>query len=636
MKAPKKAGRGAILEAPETVATDPDLKKRFHMQGEVEDGRLAGLWLRESVLVKNPDKTTREELRYSYRISGCFDVPFETFDADTQTWGLALRFNDRDGVNQQLVVSRDMFSGEGGDLKSLLARRGLFVHPAKSAGAALCEYLARSAQVRRARVVSRTGWHRIDDAHVFVLPDEVFGRSPIEVVYQPALQEPSVFNSAGALDDWRGAVAGRCIGNTRLVLAVCAACAAPLLDLIGEEGGGLHLRGGSRTGKTTALRVGASVWGGEPGSGAGAFIRQWRITSNAAEGIAASHSDTLLPLDEISEAEGKDVGEVAYMLANGQGKSRLGRDASLRARLRFRTLFLSTGESGLAQKIAEGGGTMRAGQEVRLVDIPADAGVGLGIFQELHGAASAAEFAQVLRDATGRYYGVAARAFLHYLTGRHDRDVEFSQFLRDWQRDLVREWLERHPDAGAQVRSVARRFALVAIAGELATEAAITGWDPHEAILAAQACFVAWLGERGITGAREDAQVIIQMRAFIASGGMRFDDWRDHSMDTDLVGDPDSRPPHERFRSADRAGWRKWTHDGIGPGEWTYYLSVPGMHAALKGLDFRPAVKVLKDRGYLIPGRDGRSARLENPRGHPKARVYVVAASILGAEEAGD
>jgi uncharacterized protein (DUF927 family) len=572
------------------------------------------------------------------RIAGYFEVLSETRDDDAQAWGLWLRFNDRDGTAQQVVVTRDLFAGEGAELRNLLARRGLFINPAKGAGAALCEYLARLASPKRARVVPRTGWHRIDGARVFVLPDGVFGKPPVEVIYQPPLREPSLFNAGGTLAEWRDAVAARCVGNSRLVLAVGAAFAAPLLDLVAEEGGGLHLRGASRVGKTTALRVAASVWGAEGGAGAGAYIRQWRVTSNAVEGVAAAHSDTLLPLDELGQADARDVGGVAYMLANGQGKARMDRGAALRAPLRFRTLFLSTGEVGLGDKIAEAGGAVKAGQEVRLVDLPADAGAGLGLFEELHEAASAAEFTQALRDATARFYGTPAVAFLRYLTDRLAQDAELPAMLRSWQDAMVRGWLEAHADAGGQVRSVARRFALVAIAGELATEAGITAWDPTESSDAAERCFRAWLAERGTAGAREDAQAVTQMRAFIAlHGPSRFEEWRDPPPAAEAMGvDPDATPPVERFRAVKRAGWRRWTRDGADRPAWVYYVLPDGMREALAGLDYKPAVRTLADRGFLMPGSGGKSSQTANPPGHPKARVYVLRGSILGAEEAGD
>jgi len=614
------AGRKAIMGAPAAAANDAGQDGKFSMQAE-------GLMMK------------RADDRQPWRICGRFDVLSETRDDEAQAWGLWLRFLDRDGATQQIIVTRDLFAGEGAELRNLLAKRGLYVNPSRGAGAGLCEYLAKLASPKRARVVSRTGWHRIDGAPVFVLPDEIFGQPAVELVYQPSLREPSLFNSGGSLDEWREAVAARCVGNTRLLLAMCVALAAPLLELLAEEGGGLHLRGTARIGKTTALRVAASVWGGETGSGAGAYVRQWRITANAVEGIAAAHSDTLLALDELSQAEARDVGATAYMLANGAGKSRMDRSASLRAPLRFRTLFLSTGEVSLAARIAEMPGSgIRAGQEVRMIDLAADAGAGFGLFEQLHDAATPAAFVESLRAATARCYGTAARAFLHYLVGRLDREPEFPADLRGRQDVLVRDWLETHTDAGGQVRSVARRFALAAVAGELASMAGVTGWEGNDATDAAAACFRGWLADRGTVGAREDAQAVAQLRAFIsAHGPSRFEEWRDPPPAVDATqGDPDATPPIERFRAVNRAGWRRWLRDGAERPAWVYYVLPDAMHQALAGLDFKAALQVLIDRGFLIPGRGGKRAQTPRPPGHPQARAYVVLGSLLGAEEAGD
>lgn len=49
-------------------------------------------------------------------------------------------------------------------------------------------------------------------------------------------------------------------------------------------------------------------------------------------------------------------------------------------------LFLSTGEISLGDKLAEDGRRVTAGQQVRVIDLQADAGAGLGLFETLHGA----------------------------------------------------------------------------------------------------------------------------------------------------------------------------------------------------------------------------------------------------------
>ena len=92
-------------------------------------------------------------------------------------------------------------------------------------------------------------------------------------------------------------------GNSRLVFALSVAFAGALPALVGEESGGFHFRGASSSGKTTALKVAASVWG-HPSE----YPRLWRATANGLEGLAALHNDGLLILDELSQIDPHEAG----------------------------------------------------------------------------------------------------------------------------------------------------------------------------------------------------------------------------------------------------------------------------------------------------------------------------------------
>ncbi|MCV4607177.1 DUF927 domain-containing protein, partial [Escherichia coli] len=93
-----------------------------------------------------------------------------------------------------------------------------------------------------------------------------------------------------------------CIKNARLAFAVSLAFAAPLLKLVGIGGGGYHLKGESTDGKTTTMKVAASVCGGTD------FWHTWRATGNALEGTASRRNDATLMLDEIREVDGREAG----------------------------------------------------------------------------------------------------------------------------------------------------------------------------------------------------------------------------------------------------------------------------------------------------------------------------------------
>ena len=92
------------------------------------------------------------------------------------------------------------------------------------------------------------------------------------------------FRRHGTLDEWRAGVAALAQGNSRMVFALCCALAGPAVQPAGIESGGFHFRGDSSVGKTTALKLAASVWG-RP-----SFMQRWRTTDNALEAIAVQHN----------------------------------------------------------------------------------------------------------------------------------------------------------------------------------------------------------------------------------------------------------------------------------------------------------------------------------------------------------
>jgi uncharacterized protein (DUF927 family) len=631
MPGPKKRGGKAAIRdaiaAAETVDQAPaETPPNLRIPGGVLEMQGDGLY-----------KVTPE---YKQRVCGPFQVLARTREDDGGTWGLLLTFKDPDQRLQHVVIAGDLYAGEGAELHNLLARRGLYVNPAKGVRGLIAEYLSRVGSYRRARIVARTGWHRIEGVPLFVLPGQTFGTAPpcagapVEVLYQPGLRDVAQFNAAGTLDDWREAVAALCAGNSRLVVAVSAAFAGPVLELVGEQGGGLHFYGAAQTGKTTALEAAASVWGGDAGRGARGYFRTWRATSNALEGIAAAHSDALLLLDELGEADPREVGSVAYMLANGQGRSRADRSGALRAGVSFRVLFLSTGEVSLTGLIGDAGQRVRAGQEVRFADISADAGAGKGMFEDIHDFPRPDAFARAIREGAARAYGTAAVAFLEYVTRRLASEPDFTDWLRGWVRTLTDAWLETYPEASGQVRSVARRFAVIAVAGELASMADITSWPATEAQSGAEVCFRAWLAERGTTGSREDADAVAQLRNFLTRhGDARFHEWRDPAPGDAGQGEAPPPPPTERFRTVNRAGWKRRVAEGDMPNAWHYYLSADGMAEALTGLDRKRAHRILIERGFLCPGLDGKAAGVFRPPGHGKMRLYHVLPAIFVADD---
>lgn len=518
-------------------------------------------------------------------------VKAKTRDAKSGEWGRLLEWRDDDQVRHQWAMPLELLQGDGSDVRRELARLGLAISPSKAARDLLASFLQVWPVEARARCVERLGWH----GAVYVTPAESIGQDDEIVVFQNAHAIEPAYSVAGTADEWRDTVGRLAAGNSRLVFALSVAFAGALADVVGEDSGGFHFRGGSSSGKTTALKVAASVWGNPS-----AYPRLWRATANGLEGLAALHNDGLLILDELSQIDPKEAGEAAYLLANGQGKARASRTGGARQSARWRLLFLSAGEESLTALMARAGRKTNAGQEIRLADIDADAGAGMGAFEVLHDQASPAALAVAVKDAAIKHHGAAGLAWLRCIVDDRPRLVDF---IADGIRQFVEESAPK--DAAGQVLRVARRFALVAVAGELATHYGLTGWQEGEAINAARKCFAVWLESFGGTGNREERAMLSQVRAFFeAHGASRFED---------VANDKDQRIPN-------RAGFYRTGANGE-----REFMVLPEAFKrdVCQGFDAKTATNVLIEHGWIVPGGDGRPTQKPRIPGGGLTRCYL-------------
>lgn len=556
------------------------------------------------------------------------DVDALTRDQDGGGWGYLLAFADPLGRDKQWAMPARMLSSDGGEYRAMLLNMGLRISTTPRSRNLLTQYIQTREPKEIAMCTDRIGWH----SHAFVLPHETIGDDAERIVFQTDNAMENTFRCNGTADAWRERVGALCAGNSRLVFAVACAFAGPLLRPAGMESGGFHYRGDSSSGKTTALKVAASVYGGA------SYLQRWRTTDNALEAIAAQHSDCLLILDELAQVDPKTAGECAYMLANEQSKARSTRTGSPRARLAWRLLFLSAGELGLADHMAEGMKRVRTGQEVRMVDIPADAGAGLGAFETLHGIDGGAAFAKTITHRAASVHGSPGRAWLEWLCANADT-------LKGRIRHEVAQLVDMIPEgASGQVERVGARFVLVAAAGEIATAAGLTGWPAGESVKAARACFNAWLAARGGIGNGEVVAMLRAVRRHLESSGEGAFTWwhrgaDDHNAKTlQRIGfrrllNADGEPIKTDSRHAVEFG------DGRMPasaGEETsveYFIFAEAFKATLcQGFDHQAVARVLLDHGCLVPDK-GRTFDCK-PRlpGVGLSRCYRVPPAIFALE----
>jgi len=519
---------------------------------------------------------------YNVKISSAVYPVAQSRDKASEDWGLVLKFADSDSHEHQYALPRAALVKDPAAVLEPLVSRGLQYDPHETR--ALLSYIYTVQPVDRARSVSQVGWY----GDVYVLPDEAIGASSETVIYQSFSGAPPGYEQSGSLEDWRENIAAKCMGNSRLVLMVAAGFAGPLLELDNSlESGGFHIRSESSRGKSTALRVCKSLWGAPD------KLVTWRATSNGLEGVCFAHNDATLVIDELGQMADENPAEAAqtvYMVTNGSSKQRANRAGGAAGIKTWRLIFVSAGEVSLSNLMAQAGKTVKAGQEVRFIDIPADAGKGLGLFEELHGSPDGASFAEALNSNSKSFYGTAARTFLAQVTA--DK-AGFTSRLKV----LMAEFLQNVPDgADGQIKRSANRFALVAAAGELASD--ITGWPEGESSRGVKACFDAWLAERG-EGSHESNQAIESVRARLLT-------WGD-----------------SRFGQAANAPvWGVRTERDF----WVYPATF--RDELCRGLDHRNVAKVLRDNDFLS---DTAAVTKRIPGGGTR-KFYVISGRLLGEE----
>ena len=446
------------------------------------------------------------------KVSDKIEILAEARDSESKNWGKVVRFNDHDGNSKTLLIPNTKFIVGGNELEELLACEGLYISKPKE----LKKYLNDFKTDIRALCVDIVGWHK----ETFIFPNgDIIGGSQDMIMYHGD-NNASEFHTKGSLKDWRENISKYCQGNSRLLLAVSTAFASSLLYITGQENGGLHFVGNSSTGKSTILRVACSVYGSKD------FMKTWRATDNGLEGIATTRNDTLLVLDELGQlGDTGKAGEIAYMLGNGTGKIRSHKNGSAKKSYIWRLLYLSSGEKNLRDCAIESKKRVKAGQEVRLLNIPAQPNErSFGAFETIHDKKTGKAFSEYLNEVTKNYYGIAAREFITNLI--NDGLPKVCDNFKDFLGNAEQKYLP--VDADKQVKRAFNRFMLIAYAGEYATQKGITGWNEQESLNASVKCFNDWIKERGGIKDHETKALLKQVRLFFEQNSeSRFADIQD-------------------------------------------------------------------------------------------------------------
>lgn len=171
------------------------------------------------------------------------------------------------------------------------------------------------------------------------------------------------YHSAGAFETWRDGIRAL-LAHPRALVVLYSTFLPALLQILGVSNFVLDVGAGTSVGKTTLLRLAASVWGCPDEQQANAAIHTWDVMPVFAERVSAVISGLPLILDETKRARSsQDIQNMIYMLVSGQGRGR-GNVDSLAVTRAWNTVLLSSGEAP-ATSYSQAGGTRTRCLELR-------------------------------------------------------------------------------------------------------------------------------------------------------------------------------------------------------------------------------------------------------------------------------
>lgn len=520
------------------------------------------------------DKQSGEVIRPGQWLCGAVDV-LGTGEGDGSDF-IILRWQPTGNRPErtEAILAGDIGNREGW---SRLSNRGLRITAKPHLRAILADYLTDTYNGELWHVATLSGWQH----GVYIMPDgEIIGDPEKRVLFHGKSATASGYTIAGTAQSWRENVAGLVVGNPSMMLGVAAALAAPLIGLVGADGFGVHFFQQSSAGKTTTANIASSLYGNPD------LLRlTWYGTALGIANEAQAHNDGLMPLDEVGQgADARAVATSSYALFNGSGKLQGAKDGGNRELKRWRTVAISTGEMDIETYLVSHGIKPKAGQLVRLLNVPLEKST------NFHGLPSGKAHADALRDAWTAHHGTAGREWVRWLADHQQEAQEAAGAARERWRGLIPE------SYGEQVHRVGEKFAVMEAALLLAGH--ITGWDAQACRDAIQHSFNAWVREFG-TGNKEHQQIIEQAEAFLNAYGM--------SRFAPLNYDPRDLPIPELM------GYRD---SGERPGTPALFYVLPApfkKHVA--GTHNKDATaQVLHDAGMLKKPASGKNWQIRTPR----------------------
>lgn len=363
----------------------------------------------------------------------------KTRDLDTDEMSLKLQF-DSFGKNKYIIAKRD----ECLDINYLMSiqKMGLDIHPFNK-NLVLKHILNEERLAETINSHSKIGFGEYEGDTIYKL----HGCTGIDSIYTGKFDvEPK-----GSKEEWLQMFEEEVQGNSCLELTTSMSLSSIVIGFIGEkyslETLIVHIYGNSSTGKTTALRLGISMFG-SPKISNNSLFSTYNMTENAMSNRLGGTKGLTFAFDEISTSNINNFTKTIYTLASGIDKARLNKNSELREQGTWLGTIFSNGEKSLLNSANK-----NAGLQIRVVELEQDSWT------------SNSENAERINEVISNNYGHIAIEFAElliklgkeYVCEIYESDIQKLKKVMEKQ-NVVDEFSNRRANKLATILTTSRLF----------------------------------------------------------------------------------------------------------------------------------------------------------------------------------
>jgi len=361
-------------------------------------------------------------------------------DTDTEMILLSSKMNNKEATK---LIPKGLLSTKK-LVDELNNKRGFFIKPNGKIQGMIQEYLYeqymglnRDDLLQETLYTNKIGWYENFtngyDISTFVYPNNDINIGSL-VSYDKDGEYNRVFTTKGTVEQWTHEVLIPSLESDNIKIMLLASISSIFIKPLGiHENFVLDLSGTTGTGKTTAEKVCASIFGNPT-----KYMSDWNATENSIISKAVELSCFPLMMDDTKKCTTKDmIPSVIYSISGGKSKGRSNVDGTLRQQKEFTNIMITTGEVPITNYL-QGSETGR-GAFARVITLEG------GAFKKNDENKIKADD---LNNATSEYYGTFAVDFMKWLNKQID-DEKIDEwkaeyyYLREKNSDKVVEELSK-------------------------------------------------------------------------------------------------------------------------------------------------------------------------------------------------